>query len=395
MRFAHISDTHLGLRQYNLDEREEDFYRAFDEAVEKIIEKGCDFVIHSGDLFDEPRPHVKAMIRARDAIDRLSSAEIPIFAVAGNHDILMRQGAKLPHRLYKKIELLTPKSPTREFEGVLICGLPYHSKVHSEALKERLKDLKEEAKNYDKSILALHQGIDSYFPLEYELKIGDIPHGFDYYALGHIHKRIEDDFDGGKLVYPGSTEIWRIDELRNYKKNGKGFVVVDTSNFVPERINLKGTRQFLNIEIGSTSDFDFEAIKREVGDSRPVMNVKISPELEYLNIYDKIKELEGRALRLVIKKGVTKKEKEEFSTKTVNIKESMEGAMKGHTEEEKGFAISLFELLKDRKIDEAQNIATDFFDLWDPDKKEVKRTKSKSTPKSTTKDPQSSLEVFR
>ncbi len=396
MRFAHIADTHMGIRQYNLDEREEDFYAAFNEAVDKIIENRCDFVIHSGDFFDEPRPQIKAMLRARDAIDRLVEAEIPIYTVAGNHDILMRRGAKLPHYVYRKLEVLTPRNPTREFEGILICGLPYHSKVHSGALKERLKGLKEEAKNYDKSILVLHQGIDTYFRLEYELKIGDIPHGFDYYALGHIHKRIEDDFGGGKLVYPGSTEMWRIDELADYKKNGKGFVVVDTSDFVPKRINLEGTRQFLNIDIDSSSNFDFEAVKREVGDSRPVLNVKIGPELEYLDIYNKLKELESEVLRLVIKKGVTKKEKEEFSPKTVNIREIIAGAMKECTEVEKGFAISLFELLKDRKIDEAQNITEDFFDLWSPgSKKEIKSTKSKSAPKSTTKDPQSSLEVFR
>ena len=64
MRFAHISDTHMGIRQYNIDEREEDFYGAFHESVDKIIERGCDFVIHSGDLFDEPRPQVKAMVDA-------------------------------------------------------------------------------------------------------------------------------------------------------------------------------------------------------------------------------------------------------------------------------------------------------------------------------------------
>jgi DNA repair exonuclease SbcCD nuclease subunit len=385
----------MGIRQYNLDEREEDFYAAFHESVDKIIGSRCDFVVHSGDLFDEPRPQVRAMVEARDAIDRLLEAEIPIFAIAGNHDILMRKGAVPPHALYKKLEMLTPKNPTREFEGVLICGLPYHSKVHSNALKEKLKELKKEAKKYDKSILALHQGIDKYFGLEYELKIGDVPHGFDYYALGHIHKRIEDDFGGGKLVYPGSTEIWRIDELGDYKKNGKGFVVVDASNFEPERINLEGTRQFLNIEIDSTTEFDFEAVKKAVGDSKPVMNVKIGSDLEYLDIYNRLKELEGEVLRLVVKKGATKKEKEEFLSKTVNIQEIMAEVMEGYTEKEKRFAFYLFELLKERKVEEAQNIANDFFGSWHSRKKEVKSTKSKSTVKSNSGTSQSSLGVFK
>ena len=53
--------------------------------------------------------------------------------------------------------------------------------------------------------LVLHQGIDKYFNLQYELEIGDIPDNFDYYALGHIHNYICDDFGKGKLVYPGSN----------------------------------------------------------------------------------------------------------------------------------------------------------------------------------------------
>ncbi|MEE8403546.1 MAG: metallophosphoesterase [Candidatus Hydrothermarchaeaceae archaeon] len=383
MRFAHIADTHMGIRQYNVDEREEDFYAAFHEAVDKIIENGCDFVIHSGDLFDEPRPQVKAMVKARDAIDRLAGADIPVYTVAGNHDILMRRGAVLPHALYRKLEVLTPQNPVRELEGILICGLPYHSKVHSNALKEKLKELGKKADDYDKSILVLHQGIDKYFGLEYELKIGDVPHGFDYYALGHIHKRIEDDFGGGKLVYPGSTEMWRIDELTDYKKNGKGFVVVDTSDFVPKRVDLEGTRRFVSLEI---SDFDPEAVKKAIeGSPRPVLNVKIDSDLQYLDIYNGLKELGGEVLHLAIKRGGAKKEEETFSSKTVNVREIMAEMTKEYTEEERMFAFSLFDHLKDRKAEEAQNLVDAFFDSW--------RGKGPGH-KSKSRAPQRSLEVF-
>ena len=34
MRIAHIADTHLGYRQYNIEERENDIYDAFCEAIE-------------------------------------------------------------------------------------------------------------------------------------------------------------------------------------------------------------------------------------------------------------------------------------------------------------------------------------------------------------------------
>ena len=37
MRFAHLSDSHLGHRQYGLLERENDFYDVFARNIDKII----------------------------------------------------------------------------------------------------------------------------------------------------------------------------------------------------------------------------------------------------------------------------------------------------------------------------------------------------------------------
>ena len=38
MRFAHLSDSHLGYRQYGIDEREQDFYDVFEKALETDID---------------------------------------------------------------------------------------------------------------------------------------------------------------------------------------------------------------------------------------------------------------------------------------------------------------------------------------------------------------------
>jgi exonuclease SbcD len=39
VRIAHVADTHLGFRQYNLDEREQDIYEVMDEIADKILEE--------------------------------------------------------------------------------------------------------------------------------------------------------------------------------------------------------------------------------------------------------------------------------------------------------------------------------------------------------------------
>ena len=41
MLFSHISDTHLGLVQYGSNEREQDVYNVFNQAIDKSIEDNC------------------------------------------------------------------------------------------------------------------------------------------------------------------------------------------------------------------------------------------------------------------------------------------------------------------------------------------------------------------
>jgi DNA repair exonuclease SbcCD nuclease subunit len=393
MRFAHISDTHLGYRQYNLDEREEDFYKAFHEAVDKIIASDCEFVIHSGDLFDEPRPHVRALVEVRRALDRLHEEDISFFTIAGNHDILMRRGAMIPHAIYRRMEVLTPKKPWREFDGVFIAGMPYHSKIHVNALKEGLKELAKKAGEYEGRILTLHQGIDKYFGLEYELKIGDIPEGFDYYALGHIHKRVEDILHGGKLVYPGSTEVWRIDELPDYEKKGKGFVVVDTKDFSIRRVSLEGVRPFVKVEVDS--DLDVEGIREMIkGEKRPVLRIVVASDAQHYqgDYQELVRELGQEVLYLDVKRKKVAAETEEVVSKTIDIRELMEEAMEGYSEGERDFAYSIFKLLASGNIDDAMALSEEFCKGWNPEKKDEK---SKPPPKvEVRRTGQSSLEAF-
>ena len=249
MQFAHIADTHLGYRQYGLTERENDFFEVFDQAIREIVQERPDFVIHSGDLFEYSRPPTRALLTVQKGILRLKEEKIPIYAIAGNHDVVMRKNALPPQILYKDfgLKLISPKKPFYLEGDVFIGGAPYASRYHSKQLIERLQNIEKNSLDYKKRILVLHQGIDRYMPYEYEIKIGDVPQSFNYCAFGHIHERVVDDFGEGKLAYPGSTEIWRSNELEGYKKNGKGFYLVDVSGDLPEiqNIDLELPREFI------------------------------------------------------------------------------------------------------------------------------------------------------
>jgi DNA repair protein SbcD/Mre11 len=256
MQFAHLADTHMGYRQYGLFERENDFFQVFEQAIDEIIRERPDFVIHSGDLFEYSRPPTRALLTAQKGILRLKEENIPIYAIAGNHDVVMRKNALPPQILYKDfgLKLISPNKPFYLEGDVFIGGAPYASKYHSKQLIERLQKIEKSSAEYEKRILVLHQGIDRYIPYEYEIKIGDVPTSFNYCAFGHIHERVVDDFGAGKLAYPGSTEIWRSNELEGYKKNGKGFYLVDLGGDIPEieNINLELPREFIKETISYT-----------------------------------------------------------------------------------------------------------------------------------------------
>jgi len=110
-----------------------------------------------------------------------------------------------------------------------------------------LNELSKYADKYPKSILVSHQGIDKYLPFQYELEIGELPRNFNYYAMGHVHNYINDQFGKGRLVYPGSCEIWKANEVTDSKINGKGFCIVDITPDMPvvERVKIDLPREFI------------------------------------------------------------------------------------------------------------------------------------------------------
>lgn len=85
-RLLHISDTHLGKRQYGSDIRREDFADAFERAIDIAIERDVDAVIHTGDLFDDPVPSLETIVRAADVIKSLEENDIPFYGIVGNHE---------------------------------------------------------------------------------------------------------------------------------------------------------------------------------------------------------------------------------------------------------------------------------------------------------------------
>ena len=237
VRIAHLADTHLGYKQYNLDEREKDIYDALDEIGDKILEEHADIVVHSGDLFDSPRPTPQAYRAFKKFLTKLGG-KVKIFAVLGDHDRPKSRGVA-PHVLFEdQIQVLGVSGSAQHQQvnvdghNVLVAGLSNLSRTYRVVLVDELKKLGALQLDDKLGILVLHEGIDKFLPFEgaFELSLNEIPRNFDYVAMGHLHPRIKASFGEGELAYPGSSEIISKTEIGGWQKLGKGFFIVDLNS---------------------------------------------------------------------------------------------------------------------------------------------------------------------
>lgn len=387
MKFAHLADTHLGYRQFGLMDREKDFYEVFEKIIDRIIEEDVDFVIHSGDLFETARPSPNALLAFQKGLLKLKGAGIPMYAIAGNHDSTLRKGAIPPQVIFKKfgLKVISPINTNYMHDDVFIAGLPYFSNSQGKHLKNKLAELSAKAENHEKSILVLHQGIDKYFPFQYELEIGDIPDNFTYYALGHIHNFICDDFGEGKLVYPGSSDIWKTDEIKDFKKNGKGFVIVDLDGPKPvvNRISIDIPREFIN------KDIDYENLNDELDniknmiegfDKKPILNLNINNVNDSIEeVYDVINDKIGDLALMIRPKFASDEDENELEllegSRSLSSKELLiEKLEKFEDKSITNFAVDLLDILSKDDKEEPAELISDFYkqhyDMFDIDHEE-------------------------
>lgn len=372
MRFAHLSDTHLGYRQYGLIDREKDFYDAFERIVDKIIELGLDFVIHSGDLFDNSRPSTDALIVVQKEINKLSDAGIPIYAIAGNHDLSRRLNPIPPQVLFRDngIRLISPIKPYFKEKDLFIGGIPYMPQNRNLAFKEKLNTLSKKAADVKNKILVLHQGIDKYIP-QYEVEIGDIPTNFNYYAMGHLHNYINDEYGQGRLVYPGSTEIWKSNELSDYNLNGKGFVLVDMEDgqVETERISVDIPRKFINVQVEYDNFYkEMPKLKNEISklDLPPIINLNVfGNDFSSSEVYDYLtRHLSDLCLSFRPTFNIEQKYEEliDFKEGPININRLIAEKFEDEGEDVVKFTINLFEELSKDKLEAAEDSIKIFYD---------------------------------
>ena len=380
MIFSHISDTHLGFVQYHSEEREEDVYSAFNQAIDTSISDHVDFVIFAGDIFHVPNPSGKAILVLANALKRLKQNNIDSFFILGEHDISRIRATPVPF-VYHNLEFskYIGNGKPLQFKDVLIVGYDKRRKSEIHTFEHDFEKADSEAKNHNgHKILVLHQGIGEINKFAGELNSTDLPKKFTYYAMGHLHERELKRYNhlGGFVAYPGSIELTSSEGI---KETQKGFYEVDlsSSEAKPNWIRLNTRLQYsvrtsfenLAKEIDTLSE-KFQSLTR-----KPIVEIKIHGDnIETDLVQSQIAKLFPLTLRCFWK-AIMPEENEgsTFIDKPAKIDDEMLKLAKEilKSEDLANFAINdLLPLLSKNQIEEANHLVIENFNRF---KKEMKK----------------------
>jgi DNA repair exonuclease SbcCD nuclease subunit len=378
MLFSHISDTHLGLQQYGLEEREQDIYDSFNQAIDISIKDNVDFVIFAGDIFHTPNPSGTAILQMANALKRLKENSIDSFFILGEHDMSRMRATPVPY-VYNNLQFskYVGNGKPVYHKDVMIAGFDKIRKNELEQFEEKFRELDTLAKQHNgHKILVLHQGIIEINQFAGELNSSDLPKNFTYYAMGHLHDKSVKQFDqlGGPLVYPGSTEMTSSEGI---KETEKGFFEVDISSqeAKPNWIKLDTRPQFSTKIEAEDLDTSISEVLEKISslNKKPVIEIKIiGKDIERDVVQTKISQVIPKTLHCSWKMLQSEDSSSVLLNRPARINEELFKLAVNALKSEKlaNFAVNdLLPLLSSNQLDQATQLVIENFEQFKRSKK--------------------------
>ncbi len=264
MRIVHLSDLHLGFRQFQrqtpagINQREADVAASFVRAVDRLIEIVPDVILIGGDVFHTVRPTNTAILHAFQQFARLAAAlpETEIIVVAGNHDMPRSTeticilklfaaplGMHVADRDARRLQF------TRGGKKLSVLAVPDLPPGTVELAPDPAADY---------NVLLLHGEVQGMLPhgdmsdrAAMQIPVEEVARpGWDYVALGHYHvyKKIAPHvFYSGSLDYTTTNPWGELAEERAAKLPGKGMIEHDLVSGKQTFHPLPVSRPFLDL----------------------------------------------------------------------------------------------------------------------------------------------------
>lgn len=237
MRFLHVADLHIG-RKMNGYSLIEDQKEVLEEILHYLKEYEVDAIVLAGDIYDRKIPPEEAVELFDSFITDVVKMNVTILMSSGNHDSAQRIG--FGNKLFEKMGVYV----SYPYDGTCKCAtlhdaygdihfylLPFIKplyvrsifddqkiETYTDAMQKAIDEL--HIDRSQRNVMVSHQFVGKVIRCDEEtLELGGLDQvdskvydGFDYVALGHIHRAQKVDQD--TIRYSGSIYPY------SFMKNG-------------------------------------------------------------------------------------------------------------------------------------------------------------------------------
>ena len=287
MKILHTSDWHLGHVLYNYDRREEQL-SMLDQMAALVEKEQPDVFILAGDVYDTGQPSIAVQMLFADAISKIHEActAMRIVCIAGNHDSGSRH--MIFHTPWAKMGVSMLGNVFREEADLskyiieipgkgYVVAVPYAAdrNMPDDFFKKLQQQVAEMNRDQLPVVLTAHlavagsdfRGHDN----ATEFMVGGLDcqkaevfgEGYDYVALGHIHKAQFIHGTDHRMRYSGTPIPVSFDEAMGSNEHGVTMVELEKHGDLPlfRAIPFVNPRPLVNLPL---DDFDeWEAVKTQ------------------------------------------------------------------------------------------------------------------------------------
>lgn len=287
VRFIHASDVHLGAPVRGLGALNGEWQKrmqaviaeSYDRLIRKALSRQVDFVVLAGDMFDSSHASYADYLGFFEGLERLGDADIPVYMVAGNHDpytTWARDADQLPANAHLLGVDDAPTFRLFERDGEPLClvgGRSYFNQawpadediaegITREAAEKALASACSRVEEVPFSVGIIHTGLDIDLKKAPTSESNLLASGIDYWACGHLHKRlVKPSDDNPRIVFSGCIQG------RDIKETGeRGCYLVELAEGAVPRLEFISTASVVmqTLEIDASSSRTLADLERHV-----------------------------------------------------------------------------------------------------------------------------------
>jgi len=288
--FVHCADLHLdspfsgisGASPWLALRLREATFNAFSRVVDVALKNGAAAILIAGDVFDSEYGSLAAQLRFRDIVSRATNAGVAVFVVCGNHDPLKGWMRKVP--LPEGVHIFGTEPETRQLvvDGEVVAtvsGVSFGQKVVRANLARRMR----RPQDSPFAVALLHCNVggvrehENYAPCSMSDLVDS---GFDYWALGHIHKPAVLRRSDPCVVYSGTTQGRTVAETGEHgcyvvsvsgnRVDSLEFVPTDAVRWETVTISIEGISNIWDLRDAVVEEME----KRRAGDMAVLLRLR-------------------------------------------------------------------------------------------------------------------------